>query len=684
MSKITAEHLSRAAYLYVRQSTPGQLVNNLESRRRQYALKDRAHALGWDNVIVVDDDLGRTASGIERLGFEHLLAAVCTNAAGAVFAIEASRLARNGREWHTLLEFCGLVNCLIIDEDDIFDPKQANDRLLLGLKGVFSELEVSIFRQRAQEALRQKAARGDLYRNVALGYVVNSDNQLEMDPDDRIRETLHLIFRKFAEFGSVRQVVLWMSDEGINFPTAVRNGQDRIVEWQLPRYTRIHRVLTHPVYAGAYVYGRSSSHVRIEAGRKRIVRGILCPQNEWKVLIHDHHDGYITWEDYERNQRTISGNANMKGTIVKGAVRNGDGVLVGLLRCGHCGRKLKVVYHKGGSGRYICNDASYNHRINCISFGNLRVDAAVSEEVLRAIAPLGIEAAMQAIADRERAGSDQLKQKELALEQARYEAARAHRQYNAADPDYRLVARNLEREWNERLEKVDRLENELAIARANQPPALTELERAEILELGSELPRLWNHPAATAATRKRIMRTVLEEIIVTVDTNRVHLKLHWKGGDHTALEVPKNRTGQNRWKTSAATERLIVDLARHLSDKAIASLLNRLEVRTAKGLTWTQQRVVTFRCDHNVPIYRDGERAERGELLLQEAVNRLGVSKMTVIRLIKDGLLPAKQICVGAPYVIRETDLDLPAVQRAVKDGRAVSQDTRQVTLDFQ
>jgi len=687
MNKIGTEHLSRTAYVYVRQSTPGQLTNNPESRRRQYGLKDRAYALGWQNVAVIDDDLGRTASGTERLGFERLLTAVCTNTAGAVFAIEASRLARNGRDWHTLLEFCGLMNCLIVDEDGVYDPKQANDRLLLGMKGVYSELELSVLRQRSQEALRVKAARGDLHRTVAVGYVRSPDDRIEMDPDEKVQNAIHLIFRKLVEFGSARQVVLWLRHEAIKVPRVVYTLAGRVVEWEPARYNAIYRVLTNPIYAGTYVYGRSGSQVRIESGRKRISRGIRRPQDKWDIIIHDHHEGYISWNDYERNQGIISSNANMKGAMVKGSVRDGGGLLAGLLRCGHCGRKLNVLHNNTrGSARYACRDAGGNHghRADCISFSNLRIDTAVSREVLRVIAPLGLEAAMHAIADRELTVSEHLKQRELAVEHARYEAARAHRQYNAADPDNRLVARNLERLWNERLEDVARLENELAIARTREPPPITEAERAEILALGSDLPQLWSHPDATVVTRKRILRTVLEEIVVTPDSNRLYLKLHWKGGDHTALEVLRNRAGQHRYKTSDETEKLIVGLARHVPDQSMASILNRLGVRTAKGHTWTQQRVAAFRSDHQIPVYREGERGERGELILQEVVNRLGVSKMTVIRMIKDGLLPAKQICSRAPYVIREADLNLPAVQRTIKHGRAVPRDPRQGTLEFQ
>lgn len=686
MNKITTDHLSRAAYIYVRQSTPGQLINNPESRRRQYALKERARALGWEHIIVIDDDLGHTASGTPRLGFDNLLAGVCGGAAGAVFAIEASRLARNGRDWHTLLEYCALVNCLIIDEDGVHDPKLTNDRLVLGMRGTFSELELSILRQRSQEAKRLKAARGDLYSLVAVGYVRNAENKLKMDPNKRVREAIHLIFRKFAEFGSVRQVVLWLKAEGIEMPIVVYGAEGRMVEWKLPTYDTIHRKLTNPVYAGTYVYGRTGSQISIGAGRKQITRKVRRSREEWEVLIHDHHEGYISREEYEHNQRIISGNANMKGVMVVGSAREGDGLLAGLLRCGQCGRKLKVFYHRQRGAHYLCHGTFRDdpQRIKCLAFGNFRVDAAVSEEVLRVISPLGLDAALQMIADREGAVTDRLQQIELALEQARYEATRAHRQYNAVDPENRLVVGDLERRWNERLAEVRRLEDEFRIAHETQPPALSEVERAEILALGTDLPRLWDHPEATAATRKRILRTVIEEIIVTLETDRLRLKLHWKGGDHTTLEVARNRVGESRWKTNVETDQLIRDLARLAPDKSIAAILNRLGIHTAKGHTWNQQRITTFRNDHQIAVYRDGERAERGELNLQEAVARLGVSKMTVIRLIRDNLLPAKQTCIGAPYVIREADLDLPAVRCAIKDGRAVSPDPRQRTLEFQ
>jgi excisionase family DNA binding protein len=685
MNKITPEHLAREAYVYVRQSTADQLLNNPESRRRQYALVARAHELGWEQVIVIDEDLGRSGGGQVRPGFERLLAAICDGTAGAVLAIEASRLARNGRDWHTLLEFCAFVNSLIIDEDGIYDPRLINDRLLLGLKGTFSELELSIFRQRSREALRLKAARGELYMLVAIGYRRGADDRLEQDPDRRVREALSLVFRKFSDIGSVRQLALWLRQEGIDLPVAVYGPQGRAVQWRPPRYHMVHRLLTNPIYAGAYVFGRTGSRVRLEGGRKVIVRGFVRRREEWEVLIRDHHDGYISWEEYDRNQKIIAGNANMKGTMVAGSVRNGGGILVGLLRCGHCGRKLKVLHHARRDTRYICNrEMDYASDKKCIAFNNMRVDAAVSAEVLRAISPLGIDAALQLIADREQASGERLRQSEMALQQARYEVTHARRQYDAVDPDNRLVASELERRWNERLAAAARLEEQIRSLQNEQPRVLCEDERAALLALADDLPRLWNHPAASSETRKRILRAVLKEIIVTVEASRLRLVLHWQGGDHTRLEVAKNRTGQNRWKTDVETVQLVRDLARILPDHSIAPLLNRLGIRSAKGQSWTQLRVRNFRSVHRITVYREGERAARRELILTEAASCLGVHRMTIIRLIRDGLLPARQTCVGAPYVIQEEDLDRPAVRRALAAGRAVSSDLRQESMSFQ
>jgi DNA invertase Pin-like site-specific DNA recombinase len=535
MSKITAEHLARGAYVYIRQSTPDQLVHNHESRRRQYALADRARRLGWSNVEIVDDDLGRSGGGTARPGFERLIAAICSGDVGAVFAIEASRLARNGREWHTLIEFCGLVGAVIVDEDGIYDPRHPNDRLLLGMKGTMSELELSMFRQRSQEALRQKARRGELFLRVAAGYVKAGRDRIEKDPDQRVPSALKLVFAKFAEFQSVRQVHLWLRDEGIELPVKAHNiTEAEGVVWRLPACTTVRHVLSNPVYAGAYAFGRTTSQVTVESGRKRIRRGIHRPLAEYDVLIKDHHEGYIAWDEYERNQRVIAHNATSKGSaVVKGAVRRGEVLLAGLLRCGHCGRKLQVHY-SGRIGRYNCYSARTNHgTARCISIGSLAIDAAVSKEVLGIVKPLGIDAALKAIdalASKTTAAQRQL---ELALQQARYETAHARRQYDAVDPANRLVAGELERRWNEALEKVTKLEREIAAHEAEKPKPLGEAERAQLRSLGADLQRAWSHPAATAATRKRIMRACLNEIIVRKEGAIIDMVLHWHGGDHT-------------------------------------------------------------------------------------------------------------------------------------------------------
>src|SRR6201997_2441806 len=302
MSKITADHLRRAAYIYVRQSTLDQVQHNHESRRRQYALADRARQLGWQEVVVIDDDLGRTASGVERPGFEKLLAAICDGKVGTVLCIEASRLARNGRDWHTLLEFCGLVGTLIVDEDGIYDPRLPNDRLLLGMKGTMSEMEVSVFRQRSIEAIRQKARRGEYFSTVGVGYVKCEGDRIDKDPDRRVREGMSLIFRKFSELQTVRQVLVWIRQEQILLPVLQQGPGKQPILWKAPVYHTLHHILTNPVYAGAYAFGRRGTTVALAQGRKRMIRTLRRRADSWEVLIQDHHEGYISWEEFARNQ----------------------------------------------------------------------------------------------------------------------------------------------------------------------------------------------------------------------------------------------------------------------------------------------------------------------------------------------------------------------------------------------
>ena len=685
MSRITPDHLARQAFVYVRQSTQDQLLHNRESRRRQYSLADRARHLGWADVVVIDDDLGRSGGGVARPGFERLLVSICEGRVGIVLAIEASRLARNGRDWHTLLEFCGLVGCLLADEDGVYDARLPNDRLLLGMKGTMSEMELSILRQRSFEALRQKARRGELFLNVAVGYVRVRHDRIAMDPDLRVREAIGLAFRKFAEFQSVRQLHLWLRQEQIRLPAVEVTEPGRSIVWKLPVYSTLLRLLTNPIYGGAYAFGRTGSRVTVEGGRKRVVRGFRRERADWEVLIPGHHEGYVSWVEFERNQRLIADNANAKGLMARGAVRRGDALLAGLLRCGHCGRRLHVSY-SGTDGfcvRYSCRGAHLNHGAErCISFGGLRVDAAVAAQTLRLLAPMGIEAALRAIGARESEANEARRQVELALAQARYEAGLARRQYDAVDPDNRLVAAELERRWNDCLVEVQRLEDRLAAATANRPGAPTAEERASLAALGADLEAAWHHPRATAQTRKRILRTAIAEIMTTLTDTAIELVIRWQGGDHTRLSVPRNRTGQHRWSSDAAVDDLIRTLARQQPDHAIAATLNRCGLRTGRGNTWTEVRVRSFRNAHDIAVHRTGEMAERGELSLEEAADLLKVSKMTVLRLISSGSLQARQACKGAPWAIPQAQLAGPDF-RPPASGRPVTNHPGQKTFNF-
>jgi DNA invertase Pin-like site-specific DNA recombinase len=603
MTKINAEHLSRMACIYIRQSTADQVQNNLESQRRQYALAERARELGWKDITVIDDDLGISGSGTHRPGFERLLRALCEGVVGAVFSIEASRLARNGRDWHTLLEFCRIVGALLIDADGVYDPAEINDRLLLGMKGTISEMELATFRQRAQAALSQKARRGELFRRVPIGYVRTSDDRVEKDPDERIRAFIELIFRKFAELSSVRQLYFWLCHHQIKVPATVGCANPTPKMWKAPRYHSLLSLLKNPLYAGVYAYGQSKTTTRIENGRKRTVRSRRSRQDEWAVLIQHHHEGYISWTEYQSNQELIANNANGKGAMVRGSVKRGGALLSGLLRCGHCGAKLLAQYPGPTVIRYQCSSYILNREASCcVMFGGLRADRLVAEQVLQAIQPLGVQAALRAIENLEDNRDERLHQKELALQQARYEVSRAQRQYDAVDCTNRLVAAELERRWNEALKTQTQLEEELAALMRQQQKPLSQATKEEILGLANDLPELWNHPDSSPEVKKRILRTVLKEIIARSEGDSIQLILHWQGGDHTEVRFQKVRTGQHRYVTSAETVDLIRSLARIQPDGMIASILNRMGRRTAHNETWNARRVCSVRNNHGIAV----------------------------------------------------------------------------------
>lgn len=664
MTKITPDHLARNAIVYVRQSTAFQVAQNLESQRRQYGLVQRAQQLGWADVEVIDDDLGKSGAGGRRPGFEKLLAAICEGRVGAVLSLEASRLARNGRDWHTLLEFCGLVGTLIIDEDGVYNAASPNDRLLLGMKGTMSEMELSVFRQRSIEAMKQKARRGELFLTVAVGFVKAGGDHVEKDPDRRVQEAIALVFRKFAELQTIRQVLVWCRQENILLPSLVqeRAAVERII-WRLPVYPTVHHILTNPVYAGAYAFGRRTARVTIDNGRKRVVRSMQRDRRSWEVLICDHHEGYISWAEFERNQQLIADNANGKRFMSRGAVRPGEALLPGLFRCARCGKKLHVRY--GQTYRYECVGA-FNQlaAARCITFGGMRVDRVIAKEVLDRLQPVGVEAALAVIDARNQRRSEKRRQLELALQQARYEATRAQRQYDVADPENRLVAAELERRWNERLVAVRNLEAEIGRLDADKEPILTDAERERLMALGRDLVQAWESPGATSETRKKIIRTVISEIIVDIIGDSLALIIHWQGGDHTHLTVKKNRPGQTRWTTDVDVVDLVRALARQMPDETIASVLNRSGKSTGYGNSWTRGRICSLRRQYHIPIYREGERVERGEVTLNEAAAALAISTTTIRRLIAEGILPATQPCKGAPWIIRLADLERQEIRR--------------------
>ena len=660
MNKIMADHLARHAYVYVRQSTPGQVKHNLESQRMQYAVAERARSLGWQEVNIVDEDLGLSASGTKRSGFEHLLHAVCDGKVGAIFSIEAAaRLARNGREWHTLLEFCTVMGVLLIDAAGVYDPRLPDDRLILGMKGTISEMEVANFRARGQAALQNMAERGALVRRVAIGFVKGLDGQLEKSPEARIRSAIDLVLSKFSEMRTVRQVFLWFDRQQIPLPTAVGTEDSGEIIWRPARYHAIHSILTNPVYAGAYAYGRSTTVVRLVEGRKQANRIKRPRREEWTVLLRDHHEGYIDWETYESNQKMIAHNENAASTFVRGSVRHGNALLAGLLRCGHCGAKILSQSPGAQTIRYACSGYRLNgEKICCVLFGGLRADQMVSEQLLQCLSPLSVDSAMDALASLSDASDDRIRQKALALEQARYEVNRARRQYDTIDPDNRLVAAELERRWNRALEIAAQLEEELVSLEQNREHPLTAQQKSDLLDFARDLPRLWNAPQSSPEHKKRLLRIALKEIIATTVDDKIRLVLHWEGGDHTQIEFPKVRTGNHRYVTDPEVVEIVRRLARVETDARIASILNRNQQRTPHGEIWTDKRICSLRDRYSIPVHKAGEVEQRGEVFVGEVAKLLNLNPTSILRLIRVGRLRATQVCENAPWILLKSEVE--------------------------
>lgn len=669
--KITLEHLSRGATVYVRQSTVGQVVEHTESQRRQYALAESARELGFISVTTIDDDLGRSGSGlVARPGFQKLVAAVCNGPVGAVFCIEASRLARNGRDWHHLIDLCALTGTLVIDPDGVYDPRQVNDRLLLGLKGTMSEYELSLLRQRGLAARDSKASRGELRFALPPGYCWNELGRIEMDPDERIVETIRLVFRKFRELGSARQVFLWARQTELKLPVWRQSRVGGRIEWRAPAYHTVIQLLQHPVYAGAYVFGRKAQHTQVVDGRARKTDGHRKPMSNRNVLLRDHHPGYISWEEFEEHQQMIAENAHMQKRMSRKSARGGRALLTGLVRCGRCGRMMRVLYgmRSGHAHRYQCRgDDGHVGAGLCIGIGGVRVDQAVVAQLLEAVSEHAIEAALRAADQVARADDEVRCAVERELEEARYDVSLAARRYDAVDPTKRLVARELEARWNAALERVAELEARIRHLQAGAS-ARPALDRAALMALAHDLPAAWNAPSATARTKQRIVRILIHEVVIDLDdaANEAVVTVHWHGGRHTEIHVARVSRGRYPDDQHPSAVEVIRKLGTQWPDRELAVTMNRMRCKSVDGESWTTVRVRELRERLGIAAF-DPATPRIETISVDETAHRLKICVGSVLRLIREGVLPAKQLMPSAPWQVPVAALESEAVKIGVR-----------------
>jgi DNA invertase Pin-like site-specific DNA recombinase len=672
--KITASHLSRTAVIYVRQSTLIQVERNTESTMRQYDLASRARQLGWprEAIRVIDGDLGISGSVTgQRDGFEGMVAEVALGQVGIILALEVSRLARDNAAWYRLLDLAGVCDTLVADADGVYHPALFNDRLVLGMKGIMSEAELHVLRARLEGGIRNKAARGELRRGLPVGLVWGeADGQIRFHPDEAVTGVIAAVFGQFAVCGSARATWLWLRAEGLRWPLQkvayTRRGGVPEITWVEPTYHAVHTTLTHPAYAGAYVYGRTRKERYLDPGGALRQRSRRLPRDQWEVLIPDHHPGFIDWDTYLANQARIGTNirpqARQPGT---GAVREGCALLQGLATCGTCGRKLAIFY--AGPAKcvpnYYCQGSAelVNGRgARHMSVGGQAIDAAVAAAFLAALAPAALDACLQAARQLEDGHDTALAQHQRQVEQARYNATRAERRYRAVDPDNRLVARGLEAEWETALRELADAETELARRHTARPKTLTPQEKQAILALGDDLDQVWNAPTTTDKDRKQLLRTLLDEVNITPhrDDPGPHaiLVLRWKGGAISELIVPLRRR-QPTIRTDEDTIELIRRLAVHYPDAKIAGILNRQHRRTARGMSYTANRVQSLRHHWRIPCHQPSDQPPAGEpLTVTAAARQLGIAPSTLLRWLNDGFVAGEQITPGAPWRIRLTD----------------------------
>lgn len=660
-SKIKSTHLDRNAYVYVRQSTATQVQHNRESTLRQYKLVDRAVDLGWqkEKVKIIDEDLARSgSSSVERDGFTKMTADVALGQVGLILSIEVSRVARNNADWYRLLDLCGVTDTLIGDEDGLYHAGLFNDRLLLGLKGTMAEAELHVIRARLDGGIRNKAARGELRRGLPVGFVWGEeDGEVLVHPDAAIAGAIRTVFEKFAELGSARQVWLWFRGEGLSFPMQTTGLRE--IRWVSPTYTTIHEILISPVYAGAYTYGKTRQERYVdETGRfrKRLRR---LPQSEWAVLIPQHHEGFIDWNTYEMNQARLKQNIRPRPHQAGGAVREGAALLQGLATCASCGRRLKVYYQgRNSTPGYYCPSSNVTNGRGqwCMRVGGARLDKAVSVAFLEAVAPAGMQAALQAEEMIEAEHDSAMAQWRLQVEQARYQAERAERRYRSVEPENRLVARTLEAEWEKRLDELTAAEGELTRREHQRPQRLTEEQREGIHRLGADLSRAWEAPTTTDRDRKELLRALLEEVNIAVNRAeaQAHLTLRWRGGRFNEIDVAIWHPRDSIVRTDEDTVDLLRRLAAHYPDDTIAGIFNRQGRRTAYGLGFTAGRVGSLRHHWKIPRFRPPQHPPEGEPVpIEKAARVLGVVPSTVHRWLNEGFIAGEQTTPGAPWRIR-------------------------------
>jgi DNA invertase Pin-like site-specific DNA recombinase len=678
--KIKPEHLARKAIVYLRQSSEKQVRQNKESQRLQYDVAERMRSLGWKAVEIIGTDLGSSAgiASARREGFERVLSSVALGEVGIVGSWEVSRLSRTDKDWCRLLEVCQIFGTLIADEQHIYDLNSLDDQLVLGIKGTLSVVELKVLRQRMLAGQESKARRGELFKRLPVGYVLDAMGKVAFHHDRRVHEALQLVFIKFRERWSVRQTFQWFRDHDVELPANPLQGT-RLV-WKIPSQSLIRDILCNPFYAGAYVWGRRPVTTLLVEGRLEKRQGALRRAEECRVFIRDHHVGYIDWATFEENQRMIRRNSvNWQGDESMAAIRAGQGLLAGLLRCGHCGRKLHVRYWggRGTNARYLCKGDYDDGGQYCIGFGGASVDRRLGQELLRAISPLGVEASLKAIEELSAGDVAQRVALSSKLKQLEYEARKAFEQYDAVDARNRLAAGELEHRWNEKLEEVEITKQRLSSLNANRY-SLSSEDEAQIHSMGERFGELWQSDRCPSELKKMIFRTVMEEIIVRSDAEKKLLQftIHWKGGTHTQVEIERPRPA-----TETATSMEALDIIRRMAvrsgDDQIASVLNRLGYSTGKEKRWNQTRVATARRNHSIPGQRralpDPER-----ITLSEAARLCGVSHHTIERLVETGLLEREQAAPRAPWEIRRADLDREPVrsiiERLLRTGKLIFQ----------